>query len=306
MICPPAKRQKLNSEMSGQTFEDEESEILDLDPNGEGFKSRKSFRFQRREYDTCEMVLTRDINEVKQLYNCYGKFNNTDLLGVYGFIDTKCQIDTISFRYQLFDLCISAVNPYDRCEYWSYTGYKLLEEIAQHSSQNQRELEIIHDRHECPEKGDDFVKWSLAIGQHGWITFPLKVWSLILLCSAEDWFKFKAMSLEEQCKFILPMIEMFEGTDEIKPEQLNLYHSWLKLMACVLEHRHASYQDAAQWQQFKLAYLKYSSYRLGAVNLFHKCTNVDYEKSHGNVVQRTGESNFVRVPYSCFNCKGCD
>lgn len=189
------------------------------------------------------MILIRDVTEVKQLFNNYGAYNNRELLSTYGFIDTSCPTDSICFRLDLFDHDTSyfRVSP-ERCEFWRQEGFPFCVKLSDRSRDHKRELEIILDRNECPPSGDGFVNWSLTVGLHGWIRFPLKIWVILCLLSREEWAAFKALPMDGKVNFIHPMLGMFESRD-LGPSEIELFDKWVRLIENVLGVRDSRYRE---------------------------------------------------------------
>src|SRR5205814_848883 len=96
--------------------------------------------------------------------------------------------------------------------------------LAKHSSVNERELNIILERNECPPTGDAFVAWSLCVGAQGWVRFPLKLWVILHCLSSEEWATFT-----QDYRTVLPMIAMFE-TSDVDSAHLEFFSNWLAVL----------------------------------------------------------------------------
>lgn len=253
--CRPSKRPRLASEMSGDTLQYPTRPVLAVDPTGRGWIDKVVDRDAPLPPDTCDMYLTKNISSVRQLFNNYGKFNNRQLLSVYGFIDPNCQTDTVCLRHELFDYDKSyiQIDP-ERREYWKTEGYDKVIELSKYWPDQEWEMEILLERNDCPTTGDEFVNWSLTLGQHGWVRFPLKIWGILVLFSKDEWETFKVNTVS-----ILPKIKMFE-VPRIPDDELIFFEKWLTLLYHAVETRYAKYQDAADHQQWMLAHRKYNSY----------------------------------------------
>jgi len=247
----------MDSEISGQTLSDdvEIQETVTLDPIGFGWQSKKAPRRHIPIPDTCDLVLIRDVTEVRQVFNCYGSFNNARLLCTYGFIDMKCQTDAVSLRYELFDrkapdfqICS------ERCEFWKSEGYAIMVKLAKYSPDHERELEIILERNECPTTDNDFINWSLSVGKHGWVRFPLKLWIILCCLSNDEWKAFR-----DNPETVLPMIAMFE-TRDIDPTEFDFFEKWLNMLKYAVNSRYERYGVAADHTQWMLAHKRYNLY----------------------------------------------
>jgi hypothetical protein len=256
-ICRPPKRQKTDPEMSGQTLSDdaEMQDIMAIDPAGSGWISKAVRKRDPSAPDTCDLILIRDITEVRQVFNCYGSFNNTRLLCTYGFIDTKCQTDAVSLRYELFD---HKAPDYQVCserrEFWKSKGYTIMTKLAKYSPDHERELEIILDRNECPTTGNEFITWSLSVGKHGWVRFPLKLWVILCCLSNDEWKAFI-----DNPETVLPMIALFE-TRDINSAEVDFFEKWLNILKCAVNLRYERYGVAADHTQWMLAHKRYNMY----------------------------------------------
>ena len=230
-------------------------EIMTVDPTGSGWKSKTVRKRNPSAPDTCDLILIQDIKEVRQVFNCYGSFNNARLLCTYGFIDTECQTDTVGLRYELFDLKgpDSQVCS-ERREFWKSEGYKIMAKLAKYSPDHERELEIILDLNECPTTGNEFISWSLSVGKHGWVRFPLKLWVILCCLSDDEWKAFR-----DNPETVLPMIAMFE-TRDIYPTEFDFFEKWLNLLKYAVNLRYERYEVAADHTQWMLAHKRYNMY----------------------------------------------
>lgn len=243
----------------------EEIEITGLDPKGAGWVSKRVIDRGPSHPDIIEMTLTRTITSVGQLFNNYGSFTNPILLLKYGFIDERCQTDCVCLRRELFDRATAVINVCpERCEWWKTKGFDFLDQLAEHSPLHLREFEVLMDRNEISGQGEGFVDWTLTIGKHGWVRYPLKIWMLVCLLKPEDWRAFKESDMETQAKLFYPWLTMFEAP-VIAHENLEMCTKWYKVLEKALERRYARYDVEFEYSEWCQWYKKFNE--LGEVYL---------------------------------------
>jgi hypothetical protein len=218
-----------------------------LGPNGEGWTIQMiQHPPVHPPIDTCDMVLTKDVTQIKQLFNNYGPLSNLELLSEYGFIDENSQNDYVSLRRELFDLPNFHQG---KREYWKRSGFKLVMGIARAShSSHLDEMEILLHGGKCPMTGGSFVRWSLAIGKHGWVRFPLKIWIMIRLLSPTQWRDFDNASEQMQVGyFVSRFVAGVTRLDilEMPPASVTYLEveRWNDLLADALDKRLTRYND---------------------------------------------------------------
>jgi len=197
--------------------------------------------------DTCDMVAVKDIAGPCQIFGNYCQYSNSKLLARYGFIDRHCQSDTVSLAAQLFDDADPA-----RQAFWETKGFMFLEQLKTYNSHYDEELKGILKREPCPPTGPDFIQWSLAIGLHGWVRFPLKVFTCLLLLTTEEWdhFIMQKTSKEKAQSFFHHMF-FFEMRGDLMPPDSRAYSKWLELMNGALLKRQATYGEFPYFDDFQ-------------------------------------------------------
>lgn len=235
--------------MSGQTLQYPTREVMKLNDSGKGWMEEVvQENTPPRTRDCCDMVLTRTVTHIKQIYNNYGAFNNQAFLSTYGFIDKECQTDTVCLRAELFDNDTQHFHPDpERCDWWKQNGPTQILALAKNYPDHERELEFMYETTNMPNTPDEFVSWSLTVGQLGWIRFPLKIWGILHLLSPEEWDQFKVHP-----NSIIPKIMMFE-TAEVPDSEFPFYQKWLSLFDWAVTARYKRFDDAADHQQWMLA-----------------------------------------------------
>lgn len=197
--------------------------------------------------DTCDMVAVKDIIGPRQICSNYTQLSNSRLLSRYGFIDSGCQSDSVSLSAQLFD----NIDP-DRQEFWENKGFQLIEKLKTFNERNFQEMEGILQREACPPKGAPFAQWSTAVGLCGWVRFPLKVFTTILLLTAEEWEKFIGYKkLTEKAVFMMPFMFFFEVRGDLVDSDMKSYSNWLDLMDNALLAKQATYGQFEDFSAFQ-------------------------------------------------------
>ena len=126
--------------------------------------------------------------------------------------------------------------------------------LAKYSPDHEREFEIILERNECPTTGNEFITWSLSVGKHGWVRFPLKLWIILCCLSNDEWKAFR-----DNPETVLPMIAMFE-TRDIDSTEFDFFEKWLNMLKYALNLRYERYGVAADHTQWMLAHKRYNMY----------------------------------------------
>jgi hypothetical protein len=258
-LCRPSKRQKTDSDITGKTLSDSTEEIMSIDPMGSGWNIQTvPRRVPPNIPDTCDMVLTRNCTKVKQLFNNYGAFNNRTLLSTYGFIDPRCRTDYITLKSEIFDqsneffqIC------HERAEFWRTKGLEFIIQLADHSPGHKLELETILEGEDCPDYS--FIYWSLAVGENGWVRYPLKVWVILCCLTPDEW-----KTVQADATAILHWLVIFE-TRDVQGWELDFFEKWLRRLDFALTMRYTRYQDTANCYPWVLGHEKYDAYPPGHV-----------------------------------------
>lgn len=198
------------------------------------------------------MIAKRDIIGPCQIFSTYNESGNPFLLTQYGFVDIRSQSDTVNLIAELFDDA-----DVDRKEYWRYHGFALMEKLTLFNERHFYELDLIKQRDPCPPQGSEFVRWTVALGLHGWVRFPLKVWTVLRLLSPEDWEKFKGCEkLNDKVTFLFPFFFFFDVSGELTDADISIYSAWLELMDQALRRRQAAYGNYPTFGAFRAEILR--------------------------------------------------
>jgi hypothetical protein len=232
--CNPPKRAKPDSEDSGKVTDPEER--IDQRTNEDG----KPLDLNCYDVpDTCDMIAQRDITGPGQIFSTYSESGNSFLLTRYGFIDPESQSDTVNLVAELFDDADDA-----RKTYWKEHGFALIEKLSLFNERHFYELDLIKQRDPCPPQGDPFVRWTVALGLHGWVRFPLKVWIVLRLLSSADWDKFISYEkLNDKVSFLLSFFFFLDIFGDLTDSDTSDYSDWLELLNQALQRRQELYGD---------------------------------------------------------------
>lgn len=214
------------------------AEIETIDPIGAGWVTiHAAHATQRREpeLDCCTMALVKDITTIKQLFNNYGHLSNPQLLMTYGFLDYNCPYDRVSLYREVFlDPALGEAHS-ELCLFWSVCGLNFLKEVAKNCTGREREeMESLFSEERYPYS-NHFPSWSLAIGEDGWVHFPLKVWGVLCTMSSFRRDHFLKSPPEDQVEFMRQeLMNMFDPTDNTIDL---LVVEWIKWLVAALEKR---------------------------------------------------------------------
>jgi hypothetical protein len=144
------------------------------------------------EESTFDIVLTRDVTQVGEIYNNYGRLSNDQLLTRYGFIIPNNPANSVEMRRCLFDEIdsqhISVID--ERREYWKANGFELSLRLSQFLGPARIGWNDILESNP-PVIGSEFVDWSLCITTEGWPSYPTQVWLHLISLSHENWRRFR-------------------------------------------------------------------------------------------------------------------
>jgi hypothetical protein len=168
-ICHLRKRIKLDHDSANNETNDDESPAKSVDvaildhKTGLWTMEQRQTQDPKTRYDTCDMVLTRDVTGIRQLYYNYGNLNNQQLVSTYGFVDPACQTDFVSLQRELFyDTSLNI--PVELRKLWMDHGFEIVERLVAEDKKTQAvwdELMAVLGPH-VPTTGEDFVHWSLS------------------------------------------------------------------------------------------------------------------------------------------------
>lgn len=236
--CRPAKRQKTDTDTEMLNV-DITNTIEEIDPQTGEWRDQVVPRIPIREHDTCDMVLTKSIIQVRQLFNNYGKLSNDKLLSVYGFLDVDSETDTVGLSRELFTSRTSQTD-IERREFWRDHGHTLLVEMLKHQPVDKLEMETLVEGISPPISGWEFILWSLTIIRGGFVRFPVKLWIGILLFTPVQWTQFKGMSMEGKVNSALDLTSIFHK-EVMTEEEVNRYDNWLQILGDAVRQRLARY-----------------------------------------------------------------
>jgi len=172
-IYPPRKRVKLGRSPVEAEEDEPDLKTVDvavLDPNTRLWTTEnRQIEDRSALYDTCDLVLTRDITECRQLYNNYGNLNNQKLISTYGFFDPDCRTDFVSFHRELFHETSIVRVPAPIAKFWMDHGFETLQRLAaEHDSTLAMWNELMSYRDlDIRTTGEEFVYWSLSFTDKG-------------------------------------------------------------------------------------------------------------------------------------------
>jgi hypothetical protein len=215
------------------------TEAAVLDPKGASWASKMIPRPRRVVKDSYNMALVKDITGVKQLYSSYGTLTNPKLLLTYGFLGPFSKRDKVSLQKELFYEPEHFTVSSGLSVFWKELGYRFIVEVAKISdpSHHQDLVQLVHDE-ECSIDQREFVWWSLAIRECGWIPFPLKVWGLLCLLDSDQLDQFLNSSFKEKVETVGGLVSAtFQKDDNISTEFLE----WTRLIVPALEKRISRY-----------------------------------------------------------------
>lgn len=195
-ICRSRKRRRIETEPVPAVI---------LDPNGRGWVSTTREKMPRCRESTLDIVLTRDVTEVGEIYNNYGRLSNHHLLSRYGFIIPGNPANIIQLRDILFDNVSPEWKLFvddERREFWKSSGFEILVHIAQSSHPSRINWDDILES-EPPVTGDKFVDWSICINSDGAPSFATLVWLNIAYLNPEEWANFRQLPNAESMALVL-------------------------------------------------------------------------------------------------------
>jgi hypothetical protein len=138
-----------------------------------------------------------------------------------------------------------------RKTYWQDHGFVLMEKLTLFNERHFLELDLIKQRDLCPPQGSQFVQWTVTLGLHGWVRFPLKVWTVLRGLSPTDWDKFIGFeTLNEKASFLFPFLWFLEVSGELTDADLSAYSAWLELMDQALQKRQSTYGNYPTYDSF--------------------------------------------------------
>ena len=216
-----------------------ESELADLDPTGKGWIYKRSESISRNPPDSCELVLIRDVKYRQQVYNNYGPLNNIELLSVYGFVDRDNPVKTVCLRRELF---LTETEYYipdsQRTRFWSEQGFEFLQSLAQHEARPfADEWDKMNRMETIPERGRDWVNWSLTLGLDPPVRCGLKVWLLLLVIHPSAWQDFLALSMPAKVEFMLLYLKAFMEEKQLSGVEERTLLEWLQLLEKAITKR---------------------------------------------------------------------
>jgi hypothetical protein len=191
------------------------------------------------------MVLVREVNCIRELFNNYGRMTNTEALGNYGLLNPHTMSDTVSLRNELFNLSSAISLDATRFTWWKERGFELVEAVARRNHKFELQLErLLNYARNRAKTGDDFVDWSLAVEDIGNIPIPLRIWGFMTLYSAEEFSNFVRLPLEEQSRAMYELVYLFDRESPVvKKHQRSRYVRWLELMQTAICLRRARYPN---------------------------------------------------------------
>jgi len=145
-------------------------EVAVLDPKTRVWSTEKRQIEDRSTlYDTCDLVLTHDITECRQLFNNYGNLNNQKLISTYGFFDPDCRTDFVSLHRELFHETSIVKVPALVAKFWMDHGFETVQRLAvEHDSTLAMWNELMSYRDlDIRTTGEEFVYWSLSFTDKG-------------------------------------------------------------------------------------------------------------------------------------------
>jgi len=228
------------------------TDIATLDPEGRGwvYKCQDSY-YASRPPDSCELVTTKNVDNKEQLFNNYGTLNNVEALTKYGFIDPECQIDTVCLRREIFYTQTEYYTPdAERTKFWSDQGSAFLRALGNHANRPLgKEWESIKELETIPEKGREFVIWSLTIGKDGHVRCGLKVWLLLVDLLPGIWKEFMSFSMDGKVETMLPYLAIFDYPRELMQIESRMLTGWLNLLHPAVMKRNSRYsmQDSLDY-----------------------------------------------------------
>jgi hypothetical protein len=97
----------------------------------------------------------------------------------------------------------------------------------------------------------------LAIGLHGWVRFPLKVWTTLVLLTTEEWNQFIALKkIKDKADFFIQFMFFFEVRGDLLGPDITAYSNWLEIMDNALLRRQATYGEFADFDAFQTEILE--------------------------------------------------
>ena len=225
--------------------------IATLDPEGRGWVYKCRELYATKPPECCEMVTTQDVFNKEQLFNNYGTLNNVEALAKYGFIDPECQIDTVCLRREIFYTQTEYYTPdAERTKFWSEHGFAFLHALGDHENcPLGKEWESIKELETIPEKGREFVIWSLTIGKDGHVRCGLKVWLLLVDLLPGIWKEFMSFSMDGKVETMLPYLAIFDYPRELMQIENRFLTGWLNLLHPAVAKRNSRYsmQDSLDY-----------------------------------------------------------
>lgn len=163
-----------------------------LDP-GRGWVTTTTHKFQRNGYLDClEIILTKDITKIGELYNNYGTLSDRELLSRYGFIPSY-PVTMVEMRAYLFDCNIYSLAYIDdeRRDFWKVKGRKLTYLLQ--GAYRVRATKIYDIFPEDPPEttNKDFVDQTICIYRTRPIPYTLDIWLCVALLEPRDFEKLK-------------------------------------------------------------------------------------------------------------------
>jgi hypothetical protein len=215
------------------------TEAAVLDPKGAGWVWEMVPRRRRVLKDSCTMCLVKDVTSVRQLYSNYGSLSNAKLLMTYGFLGPFSKRDKVSLEKELFYEPMHFTVDLELSLFWKEFGHRFIVEVAKIcDTEHLQDMQQLVNDEECSIDHRDFVWWSLAIGECGWIPFPLKVWSLLCLQDPHQLDQFLKSSFKEKVEKVGSLLSAtFQKDDNISP----MFVEWTRWMLPVIEKRITRY-----------------------------------------------------------------
>lgn len=174
------------------------------------------------------MTLVKDVTKVKQLFSNYGRFDNPQLLMTYGFLDYACSSDKVSLNKEVFLDLEAAKTHVELCLFWSEHGPQFLKEVSSECTRREsEEMSLLFSVHKSLYD-KDFSSWCLAIGEDGWVRFPLKVWGILCTMSGLERKTFLKAPFEGKVDFMRwALLSMFDPQDNFVDLAVVKWIKWL-------------------------------------------------------------------------------
>lgn len=221
------------------------TETAILDPDGRGWVYKPRELRATRPPESCDVILVKYVHNNEQVFNNYGALNNVDTLSKYGFVDPDCEINTVCLRREIFYHQTEYYIPdMERTKYWFDHGFEFLSALAQHESRPfGKEWKQMVEKENIPERGREFVLWSLTIGKGGHVRCGLKVWLFIADLAPSLWTEFMALSLNDKVESGLHYLAIFDRPRELTQVEKRIFTGWLNILRQAVQKRYDRYSQ---------------------------------------------------------------